>query len=296
MAPDVSRPAHLPAHAHPPRLAFFRRRTESAGVHSLAVAFLAAWVVAGCAGGGAGSERPAAAIEPAPVPRIEAATDAFRTVGDSLEPAPDIEAIVAPYRQQLGERLGEVLGHATAPFVKADPEGGLDNLVADALFAEVQAHSRDTVHLVLINEGGLRVPIGAGPVRLRHAYELLPFENYITVLDLSGAEVERLADEIAAANGEPIAGWSMELRGNDAVNVRVGSDAVDPERSYRLATVDYLVNGGGRWTVLWEAGARTREDLDVLIRDLFVSYMRRQGTVTPTLDGRIRRTEGGSRR
>ncbi len=227
--------------------------------------------------------------------RIEAAGDAFRVVGDSIEDAPDIAALIAPYRSRMAEGLGEVLAVATAPFVKADPEGELDNLVADALLAEVQLLSRDTVHLALLNEGGLRVPIAAGPILMRHAYELLPFENYVTVLELSGAEVERLADEIAATNGEPIAGWSMELAAADAVNVRVGGEGIDPERTYRLATVDYLVNGGGSWTVLWESSARAREELDVLIRDLFVSYLRRRGTVTPLLDGRIRRREGGER-
>ena len=255
-------------------------------------AILALWALAGCAdfGGGGGEAGGRVGI------RIDSAGDAFRIVGDSVEPAADIAAMIAPYRSRMAEGLGEVLGHATAPFFKADPEGELDNLVADALLAEARLLSRDTVHLALINEGGLRVPIAAGPILMRHAYELLPFENYVTVLELTGAEVERLADEIAATDGEPIAGWSMELVGRDAVNVRVGGEEIDPARSYRLATVDYLVNGGGSWTVLWEAGARGREDLDALIRDIFVSYLGRHEMVTPVLDGRIRRLDGGGER
>jgi len=144
-------------------------------------------------------------------------------------------------------------------------------------------------------EGGIRVPLAEGPILMRHAYELLPFENFVTVLSLSGEELERLADEIALTTGEPIAGWTMELDGDDAVNVRVGGDPVDPGRIYRLTTVDYLVNGGGNWTVLWEAGADARQDLPVLVRDVFVDYVRERGTVSPTLDGRIRRVGGGRR-
>ncbi len=248
--------------------------------------------LAGCAdfGGGGGEAGGRVGV------RIDTAGSLFRIVGDSIEAAGDIAEMIAPYRSQLAEGLGDVLGHATAPFVKADPEGELDNLVADALLAEARLLSRDTVHLAFINEGGLRVPIAAGPVLMRTAYELLPFENYVTVLELSGAEVERLADEIAATDGEPIAGWSMELAGLDATNVRVGGEEIDTARIYRLATVDYLVNGGGSWTVLWEVGARPREELDALIRDLFVSYVRRRGTVTPVLDGRIRRVDGGEER
>ena len=218
----------------------------------------------------------------------------FTEVGDGVTPAPDIEALIAPYRVQLEDELAEVLGHATDQFVKDDPEGALDNLVADALLEVARELASDTVHAALINEGGLRVPIAAGPILMRHAYELLPFENYVTVLSLSGTQMERLADEIAEADGEPIAGWTMELDGDDAVRVLVGGEPIDPARTYRVATVDYLVNGGGTWTVLWEAGPDAREDLPVLIRDVFVTYLRAHGTVSPVLDGRIHAATGAA--
>lgn len=200
--------------------------------------------------------------------------------------------MIAPYREQLEEQLAEVVGHAAGDFVKADPEGTLDNLVADALLHAARRHARDTVHVSLVNEGGLRIPLAAGPILMRHAYELLPFENFVVVLSLSGAQLEELADQVARTTGEPIAGWTMELDGDDAVGVRVGGEPVDPDRTYRLATVDYLVNGGGAWSVLWEVGSGAREDLGILIRTGFVEYLREHGTVSPVLDGRIRRAVG----
>lgn len=229
---------------------------------------------------------------PGPPPRVLPVSGApvhFTVVGDSIEPAADIEALIAPYRDRLGQQLAEVLAHASGGFRKADPEGTLENLVADALLAVAQDLAGEPVHVALLNDGGLRVPIAEGPILMRHAYELLPFENYVTVLSLSGAQMERLADEIAESCGEPVAGWTMELNGNDAVNVRVGGQPIDPELTYRLATVDYLADGGGTWTVLWEAAAQRREDLDVLIRDVFVAYLGERNTVTPGLDGRVRR-------
>ena len=229
---------------------------------------------------------------PAPFTILEAPVD-FTQVGDTIAPAADIEAMIAPYRAQLEEQLAVVLGHAAGEFTKDDPEGTLDNLVAEALLHAARARSGDTVHASLVNEGGLRVPLAAGPILMRHAYELLPFENFVVVLSLSGAQMERLADEIAATTGEPIAGWSMELDGHDAVGVRVGGEPVDRDRTYRLATVDYLVNGGGEWSVLWQVEAGAREDLDILIRTAFVEYLAEMGTVAPVLDGRIRDVRGG---
>lgn len=255
-------------------------------IRSLPCALLVALFAAGCS-----DVPPDGDALPEPVPATFAIREApveFTEVGGAVEPAPDIEALIAPYRVQLEEQLAEVVGHAAGEFVKDDPEGTLDNLVADALLDVAREVADGDVHAALINEGGIRVPIAAGPIRMRKAYELLPFENFVTILSLSGTQMERLADEIAAANGEPIAGWTMELDGDDAVRVLVGGEPIDPGRTYRLATVDYLVNGGGTWTVLWEAGPDEREDLDLLIRDVFVAYLRDEGTVTPTLDGRIR--------
>ena len=232
-----------------------------------------------------------AACAVAPPPPAIAVRDAaadFTRIGDSLPPSPDIEAMIAPYRVQLEERLAEVVGHAAGDFVKGDPESALGNLVAEALLHAARRRAHDAVHVSLVNDGGLRVPLAAGPILARHAYELLPFENFVTILPLSGERLEELADQIARTGGEPIAGWSMELDGDDAVAVRVGGEPVDPNRTYRLATVDYLVNGGGDWSVLWEVEPAAREDLDMLIRDAFVAYLRERGTVAPTLDGRIK--------
>ena len=255
--------------------------------HSL----LAAVVLAGCAD----AVPPSADVPGSPDFTIREAPVRFTEVGDSVAPAADIEAMIAPYRVELEEQLVEVVGHATGDFFKDSPEGGLDNLVADALLHVARRQARDTVHVALINQGGLRVPLAEGPILMRHAYELLPFENFVTVLSLTGEQLERLADQIALAGGEPVAGWTMALDGDDAVEVRVGGEPVDQDRVYRLATVDYLVNGGGTWSVLWEVEQRSREDLDILIRDAFVAYLQEVGMVTPTLDGRIRSVDGANR-
>ena len=253
-------------------------------------------LVAGCRGavpapapaaGGAEPNSPASFV-------IQEAPEDFVQVSDTMSAAPDIEVMIAPYRMQMEEHLAERLGHADGDFFKDEPEGALENLVSDALLHVVQRLVSDSVHIVLMNDGGLRVPVAQGPILMRHVYELLPFENYVTVLTLTGAQLEQLADQVAETNGEPVAGWTMVLRDGAAEQVRVGGELIDPERAYRLATVDYLANGGGDWPVLWAPGEDAREDLPVLIRDVMIEYLREVGSVRPVLDGRIR-LSGASR-
>lgn len=241
-------------------------------------------------------DQPRASDQPGPSDRrsgVEAVAS-FSQVADTVPADPAVEVMIAPYRSQLESHLTEVLAQATGLFAKADPEGALDNLVADAVLHGARRLSRDTVHVVLVNDGGLRVPVAAGPILMRHTYELLPFENYITVLELTGVQLDRLADQVAQSGGEPVAGWTMVLDGEDATRVLVGGAEIDPQATYRLATVDYLADGGGSWSVLWEPSAHEdREDMTVLIRDVFVDYLRERGVVSPELDGRIRREGEG---
>lgn len=269
---------------------------------------LAAWLagalaVGACAKPGGVGPAPGPASDPGPATEREAATATalapelgaatapgalFVEIADSIPPSPEIEGILAPYRAEMEAELAEVLAQANGPFEKAEPEGTLDNLVADAVLHVARQLAEDTVHVSMLNDGGLRVPLARGPLRVNHAFELLPFRNYVVVLTLSGDQMEQLADQIAATGGEPVAGWTMALADGEAIDVRVGGEPVDRDAEYRLATIDYLADGGGSWSELWEPKDGRREDLGILIRDAFMCHLRQVGEVTPELDGRIR--------
>ena len=222
------------------------------------------------------------------IPTVASSDVGFTPMTRDLDDDVSVEALIGPFRDQMEAQLEQVLTQATGEFIKADPEGALDNLVADAVLHESQDLVSGEVDVVLLNDGGLRVPIPAGPIKVRKIFEVLPFENFITILTFSGADLELLADQIARTNGEPVAGWTMVLVGDDAQNVLVDGEAIDPAGTYRLATVDYLANGGGNWSELWEPDARF--DTGILIRDVVMEYLRTVDSVSPTLDGRITRS------
>ncbi len=239
---------------------------------------------------------------PPPTPGMEVVGDGKSVsvvkceITDDLAPTFEVDTLIRRYRWQLREELEEVVGQAGGQFEKGTPEGTLGNLAADALLYAARLGAADTVHLALVNRGGLRIPLAPGPIRMRHVYELLPFENAVVVLPLTGAEIERLADQLAASGGEPIAGWTMEIEGDSAVDVRLDGQPLLAHATYRLATVDYLANGGGRWSQLWEPEETARETLDMLIRDAFALYLRDRSTVHPTLEGRVRTEESEANR
>jgi 2',3'-cyclic-nucleotide 2'-phosphodiesterase (5'-nucleotidase family) len=120
-------------------------------------------------------------------------------------------------------------------------------------------------------------------------FELMPFENRLSILTLSGEQVLELADQIADRRGQPVAGISFRIQeeGGERVarDVRVEGHSVDPAGRYRLATNDYMANGGEDFTPLQTP--LEREDLPILIRDAFIEYVREKGVIREELEGRI---------
>jgi 2',3'-cyclic-nucleotide 2'-phosphodiesterase (5'-nucleotidase family) len=169
------------------------------------------------------------------------------------------------------------------------PEGTLGNFAADAMLWAANRQGKEPVQMAMTNNGGLRVPIGPGPITLEQMYELMPFDNLLTILTLSGSQVRTLCDQLAEMRGEPIAGFSFRIVSEGGTRraeaIEVAGAPLDLSAHYRLVTNDYLANGGGTLTPLHSPLAR--EDLPVLLRDAFIDYVRFKGTVEPVLDGRI---------
>jgi 2',3'-cyclic-nucleotide 2'-phosphodiesterase (5'-nucleotidase family) len=240
----------------------------------------------GCGGGG----RPPSGALP-----VRDARASFSVVEDSIQDDPAIEAMVATFRARMGEEIRQVIGETTGMLSKAVPEGTLGNFATDAMLWSANAHYPDPVHMALTNNGGLRVPIGAGPITLEQMYELMPFENMLSVLVLTGSQVKVLCDELAETRGEPIAGFSFRIvsEGDSRVaqDILVGGVALDPAAEYRLVTNDYMANGGDSPPILLSPVAR--KDLPILLRDAFIDYVRHLGVVEPRLEGRISGGIGG---
>jgi 2',3'-cyclic-nucleotide 2'-phosphodiesterase (5'-nucleotidase family) len=211
----------------------------------------------------------------------------YTVVSEEIPADPAVEALIRPFRSEMESRVSEVIAQATGEFTRGKPEGTLGNITADAMLVlanELAEHG--PVHMAITNTGGLRVPIAAGAVTVGNVFELMPFENQLIVLTLTGAQVDSLANNLASINGEPIAGFTFTIRNGRAYDLRVQGEPVDPSATYRLATSDFVADGGDR--IIRFAEPPPREVLPILLRDTFIEYFRRLGTLEPRMEGRIR--------
>src|SRR5215470_4348732 len=105
----------------------------------------------------------------------------------------DVEKMLAQYSEKVSE-LSKVIGRLEGGLTKKGVGGGsLGNFVSDGIRAQAQAKLGKPVTLAVMNIGGLRKnEISAGELRASDIFELLPFENALVALEMTGTQLAQL--------------------------------------------------------------------------------------------------------
>jgi 2',3'-cyclic-nucleotide 2'-phosphodiesterase (5'-nucleotidase family) len=224
----------------------------------------------------------------------------FRFI-DTADVVPDaaVAARVANYAAKLDAELGAPIGKTATELDSRNAavrggEAAIGNLFADAVRDATKAD------VAILNGGGFRggkiYPAGS-TLSGKDIKTELPFVNKAYVLELTGAQIlEALEAGFAGAENEvgrfpQVSGMRVKAdltrpNGRRVVSLRVGTNPVDPKRTYKLATNDYLAGGGDGYTVLKSARVLVGDDGE-LVDSIVINHIRAKKTVTPAVDGRI---------
>lgn len=195
-------------------------------------------------------------------------------------------ALIRPYREELSQKMGRVIGRLESNLIKKKPEGTLGNFAADAVKVEASIFARQNIDIAIVNNGGLRVNLYQGNIIVNDIYELMPFENSIVIGELSGYEIIDLLNDIAAIGGEPVSGVRFRIANGKAKDIMLGHKPIVANQIYTIATSDYLANGGGDMPTLWKLKNVIATELKV--RDAFIYYIEDRFDIKPFTDGRVR--------
>ena len=93
--------------------------------------------------------------------------------------------------------------------------------------------------------GGIRASLPEGKVTYGDVLNVAPFENHICFLTLTGEKTLQLFKEMAARHGEGVShGVRMAIAKDGTLkSVTLDGKAIDPQKNYRVATLDYLAQG-----------------------------------------------------
>jgi 2',3'-cyclic-nucleotide 2'-phosphodiesterase (5'-nucleotidase family) len=199
-----------------------------------------------------------------------------------------ILAYYLPYKMNLDSQMNKVIARSAIEIGKGRPEGPLNNLMADAMYTTGKLNNIQ-FDVAYTNYGGLRIPLPKGNITLNNVFELMPFENLITTVKFSGADLQQFFDYVAAGGGDPISGAKFIIRDKKAVQIMINGEPFDPTRDYTLLTSDYMANGGDGGVIFSKAS--DRKTYQVKLRDALLTYIEKQTKegklLNPVNDGRI---------
>ena len=199
---------------------------------------------------------------------------------------------ISPYKKAHDEQMYSVIAQSETPLVKADVESTLGNFFCDAVIYETKkilGKDSNMVDVAIFNKGGLRNSLPKGNITIGNVFELMPFDNELVLLKLSGAQFKDMCYKIVEKGGIPIGGMRLTMKGSTPTDITINGKPFDETKDYWVITSDYLANGGDSYTFF--KNAKERKIMNVLLRNVIINYcedITRQGqTIKPRLDGRI---------
>ena len=140
--------------------------------------------------------------------------------------------------------LKEVVAYAPRTMTRDGDETELTNFLVDNLMAEVAKASGKKVDVGVMNFGGIRVDIPQGDVILEDIVSMLPFNNYPCLVTLKGEDLLTTFEFMASTMPQVLGGVEFEVENNRIKKILIGGEALDKEKYYRVATIDFLLDGG----------------------------------------------------
>lgn len=169
-----------------------------------------------------------------------------------IEPDPEVAAMVATFQKRADEAMGQIVGHLSERLTRANHQDGtLGSFVCDSMRLAADAD------VAFMNTDGLRTDLDEGPVTRKDVYELMPFGGELVKGRLTGQELREVLEH-SISHRETIPGVQSSFlqvgglefsydasrpEGERLLEVRVGGEPLDPERSYTVALEDYLSHG-----------------------------------------------------
>lgn len=184
--------------------------------------------------------------------------------------------MVAPYRKGVDDLMGKVIGKSARELPNDRP--GLLNFVSDFVAERGGQLAGEPVDLALMNVGSLRRGLPKGDITQGMIISMQPFTNKILVMELSGKDLADAMDVYASRDGDGVS-ESVEVTYDPltkkVTSFTVDGQPIDPEKTYKVATIDYLAGGGDYMEPLKHGKIIARSEN--IVYDDLINYIKQRG-------------------
>ena len=227
------------------------------------------------------------------------ASGKFKGATDELVPLwtdttgedPAVLETLKSFTADVDKEMGRVIGESAVDLGFSDTglDSGIGNWFTDAM------RRQSGTDAAFQNTAGIRADMKKGPVRVRDIFQVMPFENTIVKLTMTGEQLRRLmADNLRGGRSKlQVSGLTVRFRntpqGPQEIVIERDGKAVGPEDKLTVATNNYLTTGGSGGKAFSEAGKS--EDTMVPVRDILLKDIQDNPVKAAPEGGRIIRLE-----
>ncbi|GHT63199.1 5'-nucleotidase [Bacteroidia bacterium] len=203
------------------------------------------------------------------------------------EPATNTEmrTLVHSLKSKMTEETQKIIGTANQTLTKGKPQSLLSNFAADAMF-DYASGLWGPVDFAVMNIGGIRNTLNQGEISVENMYEIFPFNNRLVLLELPGKAVQEFFNFVARTGGTGLSKNMEVIVEDEAVkSLIIGGKAVDENKIYRVATIDYLAEGNDGMEALTKAVKVT--DSNRVLRDVLIESVKKQTAANKAVDANL---------
>lgn len=203
-----------------------------------------------------------------------------------------IEDFIQPYKEKVEAEMNTVLSYTPKDLVRTDGEleSTLGNLMADLCFERANpvfnSRTGKNIDFAMLNFGGIRAGITKGDIKTINAFNLMPFENSLVVVEMTAEKITELVQYLITQNkAHPISKQlKLIVKAND-YNLTIHNLPLDNSKTYFVLTSDYLQNGGDNMVFFKDPVKLFK--LDYKVRNSIIDYFTEIDTIKVELDGRF---------
>lgn len=195
-----------------------------------------------------------------------------------VTPDAAIERVLAPALEQAKAVKARPIGIVLDTSIRRlESDSPLGNLFTDALLASVPG-----ADVALHNSsGGLRADLPSGPLTYGSVYEVMPFDNVVVTVKLTGSQLEQIFSTNLQRSRQPLGFSGIRVRARcsggalDLVLMRPSGVPIKKDEPLLLVVSDFLVTG--MLAPIIPPEAVSIQHTAPLMRDVFAEYLRRLG-------------------
>lgn len=200
----------------------------------------------------------------------------------------ELEQSLEPYCHGVDSLMHVPTGRQAAIDLPADgPQ--LLNFVSDFIYNRgnklLSANKLTKADFAIINKGGIRHDMAKGEITEGGLITMMPFTNYIQVVDIKGSDLMSVFDVMASTNGNGVSKGVdvvFDPQTKKTLSAKLNGKNIDPNKTYRVVTINYLA-GGGDYMTGFTRGTIVASSKDKVFDEL-VDYVRNDKSIPRRLN------------